>query len=78
MESLPKCFINANKDNTELLSKYNDILVSAVFCKTRAFNPDKLRFLALTEKFIVYYHVPLPSNVGLNQNQSQAHPRNYL
>lgn len=32
---LPKCFVKANKDNTELLAKHSEILIMSVFSKQR-------------------------------------------
>jgi hypothetical protein len=54
---LPKCFVNANKENTELLARHSEIIIMSVFSKDRAPKPDSTRLLALTEKFLVYYKV---------------------
>lgn len=58
MESLStRCFVEATKENTELLTRHCEILIMNVFNKRKTLSAEDNRLIALTDRFLVYYKV---------------------
>jgi hypothetical protein len=61
---MSKCFIEATKENTEMLTRFSEIIIMSVFSKERNPQTDGCRLLALTERFLVYYKVSTNTHSG--------------
>lgn len=54
---LPEFFEKVGKESLEKLSACSEIVVAGQFSKTRTFEPESLRLVVLTGRFLVYYEV---------------------